>query len=122
MIDHKALVQRCLAAYPAHDRAAVDRALAPDFRFTSPYDDAIDRATYFERCWPNHTRMKAVNVERIVDVGDAAYVTYELVTTDDRHIHNTELFTFDGDQIATVHVFFGEVRDRTGAFQPMTKD
>src|SRR5688572_18322604 len=45
------LVRRCFAAYRAKDRAAIEQLIAKDFRFTSPYDDHIDRAAYFARCW-----------------------------------------------------------------------
>ena len=37
------------AAYMTNDRKIVEDSLADDFRFTSPYDDRIDKATYFER-------------------------------------------------------------------------
>jgi hypothetical protein len=39
------------AAYRVNDRNTVEAVLTEDFRFTSPYDDALDKATYFERCW-----------------------------------------------------------------------
>jgi ketosteroid isomerase-like protein len=41
------------AAYKSGDRKHLEQALAEDFTFTSPYDDRIDKTTYFERCWPN---------------------------------------------------------------------
>jgi hypothetical protein len=50
------IIRAVFAAYLANDRKAVENALTDDFRFTSPYDDHIDKATYFERCWRN-TRM-----------------------------------------------------------------
>lgn len=46
-------IRGIFAAYLSNDRKAVENALAEDFRFTSPYDDAIDKATYFARCWRN---------------------------------------------------------------------
>ena len=46
------LVKRSYAAFAAGDRAAMEAILAPDFHFTSPYDNRIDQATYWERCWP----------------------------------------------------------------------
>ena len=44
-------IRDLFAAYMANDRKAVENAFTEDFRFTSPYDDEIDKATYFERCW-----------------------------------------------------------------------
>lgn len=37
-------------AYEPGDRALLERCLSEDFTFSSPVDDRIDRATYFERC------------------------------------------------------------------------
>ena len=43
--------------------------LADDFTFTSPYDDAIGKAVYFERCWPNNERFASFDIERIFEKG-----------------------------------------------------
>jgi ketosteroid isomerase-like protein len=45
------IIRALFAAYRADDRASVENSFTEDFRFTSPYDDRIDKATYFERCW-----------------------------------------------------------------------
>ena len=45
------VVRNLFAAYLAEDRDAVDAIFSDRFRFTSPFDDHIDKATYFERCW-----------------------------------------------------------------------
>lgn len=114
--DHVTLARRCYAAYTNHDRAALEQLIAADFHFTSPYDDAIDRKMYFARCWPNNERTRSIDIERIVPDGEAAIVTYTLVTRDGKHIHNTERLAFAGDQIASAEVFFGAEHDAHGAF------
>ena len=45
------IIRGLFAAYLSNDRKAVEDAFADGFRFTSPYDDEIDKATYFVRCW-----------------------------------------------------------------------
>ena len=45
------IVRNLFAAYLAGDRDAVEGIFADNFRFTSPFDDRLDKATYFERCW-----------------------------------------------------------------------
>ena len=40
------------------DRGEFEAALTEDFTFTSPYDDHIDKATFFERCWPGQSKQK----------------------------------------------------------------
>jgi len=51
--DSVAIARASYQAYVDKDRAAIEALIAPDFHFTSPLDNRIDRATYFARCWPN---------------------------------------------------------------------
>ncbi|MBV9833054.1 MAG: nuclear transport factor 2 family protein [Alphaproteobacteria bacterium] len=102
-----AIVRRCFDAYRTKDRASIEAVLADDFRFTSPYDDAIDRATYFVRCWTNSGRIRQHDIERIFVQGDSAYVTYLAHIVDGSEFRNTEFFTFRDDKITSVTVYFG---------------
>ena len=121
MTDKADLIRAMFAAYHPHDRAAVERAFADDFTFTSPYDDRIDKAAYFARCWPASISgwMKAQDIERIVVDNDAAFVTYRCVTTDDKSFRNTEFVTFDGERIKTIDVYFGATY-KNGVFEKQT--
>lgn len=94
-------------AYQDDDRDTVERYIAEEFSFTSPYDDAIDRAAYFERCWPNHKMLNTMKVERIFIDSDSAYVTYTATNMSGRAFRNTEYFTFNGGKIASIEVYFG---------------
>jgi len=102
------LVHRFFDAYLTRRRDVMDSGLTDDFRFTSPYDDAIDKATYFERCWPNAERMRGLDVERVFVDGDQAFVTYLFTAPDKKSFRNTEFWTFAGDRLREVHVYFGE--------------
>ena len=73
------MIRAIFAAYLANDRKFVENALSDDFRFTSPYDDNIDKATYFERCWKNSDWIERHELERIFVEGDEAFVTYRCV-------------------------------------------
>jgi ketosteroid isomerase-like protein len=66
------IIRGMFAAYLSKDRDVVERTLTDDFTFSSPYDDAIDRAAYFQRCWPNNQRIRAFDVERIFMEGNEA--------------------------------------------------
>ena len=101
------LIRRYFAAYKAKDRKVLEDGLADDFTFTSPYDDAISKAVYFERCWPNSERIKEHEIERIFEQGEEAFVTYRLVTNSGDQFRNTEFFRFDGDRLNHVDVYFG---------------
>jgi hypothetical protein len=105
--DRLQAVRDCYRAYETGERDLVERHLADDFTFFSPYDVGIDRATYFERCWPNSETIEAFDYVRLVEIGDEVLVTYESTKTDGRRIRNTEIFKFDGDEVASVEVYFG---------------
>jgi len=52
-----AIARACLQAYADKDRATIEALIDDDFHFTSPLDNALDRATYFKICWPNSAAM-----------------------------------------------------------------
>jgi ketosteroid isomerase-like protein len=106
--ENKATIIRAVfAAYMANDRKAVEDALADDFRFTSPYDDRIDKASYFERCWRNTDWIERHELERIFVEGDGGFVTYNCVAKSGKNFRNTEFFGFEGDKIRSIDVYFG---------------
>jgi ketosteroid isomerase-like protein len=109
------IVRGIFAAYIANDRKAVEAALTEDFRFTSPFDDAIDTATYFERCWRNSDWIERHELERIFVEGDEAFVTYKCVAKGGKSFRNTEFFAFDGDKVRRIDVYFGATYEN-GAF------
>jgi ketosteroid isomerase-like protein len=109
------IIRSVFAAYRSKEREVVEELLTEDFTFTSPYDDAIDKAAYFERCWPNSERIRAHTIEKMFGQGDEAFVLYKCITNDGDEFRNTEFFTFEGDQIQQVSVYFGATY-RGGAF------
>src|SRR5256885_15364641 len=109
------VIRALFAAYLSNDRKAVEASFTDDFRFTSPYDDEIDKATYFERCWRVSDWIERQELERIMVEGEAAFVTYRCVARDGKSFRNTEFFTFAGDKIRRIDVYFGATY-RHGAF------
>lgn len=101
------VVRAYFGAYESENRDIAEKLLAKDFTFTSPNDDAIDRATYFERCWPQGEPARDQTIEKIVVDGDKAFVTYSCATGNGQSFRNTEFITFSGEQIASVAVYFG---------------
>jgi ketosteroid isomerase-like protein len=101
------IVRECYAAYETGDRSALDNHLADDLRFFSPPDPGLDRDQYFERCWPNAGSTAGFEYVREIESGDEVVVTYEATRNDGTRFRNTEVFTFDGDQVRRVEVYFG---------------
>jgi ketosteroid isomerase-like protein len=105
--DRLQIVRDCYDAYATGDRRALDEHLSEDFTFFSPPDPGIDRAAYFERCWPNAGLIESYDLVRLAEVGDEVLVTYESTKTDGARFRNTEIHTFDGERIRRVEVYFG---------------
>ena len=113
--DKAEIIRGIFAAYMSNDRKAVENALADDFRFTSPYDDRIDKATYFERCWRNTDWIERHELEKIMVQGDEAFVTYNCVAMGGKSFRNTEVFVFAGNKVRSIDVYFGATY-QDGAF------
>jgi ketosteroid isomerase-like protein len=105
--DRAETIRGIFAAYLHNDRKAVEDALADDFRFNSPFDDGIDKATYFERCWKNADWIERHDLERIFARGDEAFVTYNCIAKGGKSFRNTEFFVFSGDKVSRIDVYFG---------------
>ena len=105
--DRLKLARACYGAYESGDRSVVEELLTEDFTFYSPADVGIDRARYFERCWPNAELIEAFEFKPLVEVGDEVVVTYESTKTDGHRFRNTEVLTFVGDKINKAEVYFG---------------
>jgi ketosteroid isomerase-like protein len=111
------VIRGLFAAYLSNDRNTVEDCFTDDFRFTSPYDDEIDKATYFERCWKSSDWIERQTLERIFAEGDEAFVTYRCVAKGGRSFRNTEFFTFAGNKIKRIDVYFGASYEN-GSFVP----
>jgi ketosteroid isomerase-like protein len=94
-------------AFAAGDRATAERLLSADFTFSSPVDPRLDRAGYFERCWPGAGQGQTFEFVRLLPAGDELTVTYEMTDRDGRRGRNTEVLTFRGEQICRAEVYFG---------------
>jgi ketosteroid isomerase-like protein len=105
--DRIEIVRECYRAYEVGDRSIIERHLSEDFTFFSPPDPGLDRAAYFERCWPNAQTIEAFEFERLIESGDEVVVTYEATKAEGRRFRNTEVFSFAGDRVRRVEVYFG---------------
>jgi ketosteroid isomerase-like protein len=102
-----AIVRAVLEAYSTRDRSALEPLIAADFHFTSPLDNRINRAVYFERCWPNSERIEGFEFVHLVPDADRVFVTYEARAVGGRRFRNTEVLTVRGGQVVEVEVYFG---------------
>lgn len=102
------IVRSCFDAYRNRQREVLENLFAEDFRFTSPYDDAIDKAAYFARCWPvSLDTIHSNTIEDIRESGEHAFVLYKCTTNDGKEFRNTERFTFKDGRLSAIDVYFG---------------
>lgn len=112
--DNAAIVREAFEAFRDRRREDFEALLAPGFVFTSPYDNTINQAEFFHRCWPNGDSLQEFRIERITPDIDGAYITYLFVATDGRSFRNTEYLGVLDGLVRSVHVYFGEsYRDGT---------
>ncbi|HEV7626937.1 MAG TPA: nuclear transport factor 2 family protein [Streptomyces sp.] len=102
------VVRSCIESYVAQDRETAEQLIADDFEFTSPQDDHIDRAAFFDRCFPTADRLRSQETLAVVPAtGDDVFVMYEYeLKTGERH-RNVELSTVRNGRITETQVFFG---------------
>ena len=101
-------VRAFFESYLAQDRAAAERLVADEFVFTSPQDDHIDRATFFERCFPTADRFKDHELLAVVPTeGDDVFVLYEYELEGGQRFRNAEVITVRDGRITESQVFFG---------------
>ena len=101
------LAQQVYDAFAAGDRDAIERLLSDDFAFHAPPDPSLDRAGYFERCWPHSGGGQMFEFVRLIESGDEVVVTYEATRPDGSRFRNTEVLTFDGERVRRAEVYFG---------------
>jgi ketosteroid isomerase-like protein len=102
-----AIARACFKAYLNKDRAAMESLLAEDFHFSSPIDNALDRATYLERCWPNSKLMEAFDYIYQVEEGEHAFIVYEARTSTGKRFRNSEVHTVRDEKLVATEVYFG---------------
>src|SRR5512140_528750 len=109
-MSHSDLIRKYFSAYENKDRKAVESLLSDDFVFTSPYDNRIDRETYFKRCWPYSEQSPTYEIEKVLEGGNEAFILYDCKTKTGGRSRNTEFFTIEGNKIREVEVYFGSAQ------------
>lgn len=105
--DPISVARESYQCYVRKDRATLETLIAPNFHFTSPLDNRIDRRTYFERCWPNSETTESFDEIHLAAHGEQVFITYEGHSTKGNIFRNTEVLTIRNGQIVEAEVYFG---------------
>lgn len=112
--DLRELAKAYYRAFENYDRSFMEEHLAADFTFTSPFDDHIDRAAYFARCWPKQPLHQKFDFITVMADGDKVFVAYDCTMRRPNDLHpsmrfrNAELMTFRDGKLVSTEVFFGD--------------
>ncbi|GAA3502848.1 hypothetical protein GCM10019016_099570 [Streptomyces prasinosporus] len=102
------IVEAAFRHYGSQDRDAASALYADDFSFTSPQDDHIDKAAFFERCFPTAGRMAEQRLLHVVPADEElVLVLYEYALTTGGRYRNMEAIRVRDGLIREVRVFFG---------------
>ena len=105
-MQYETIIRKCFTAWQERDWDSVERLLADDFTFTSPYDDHINKHEYKQKCWNSVKEIEEYKYVTIMESGDEAFVRYKS-RLNGMLVQNTEHFHFQNGKIKGVDVFFG---------------
>jgi ketosteroid isomerase-like protein len=106
-VSPRRVAQRSYEAFAAGDWKFFQKHLAENFTFWSPLDVGLDRAGYFERCWPGAGQGQKFNFLRLIEHDDQVVVTYEMTKPNGEKGRNTEILRVKDNKIISVEVCFG---------------
>lgn len=102
------IVRQYFKAYEAGDRQMIEQLLSNDFRFSSPYDNRIDKNLYMKICWPPHANFSHYDFKTILSDGDDVMLRYECETEHFGRLKNAEYFRLKDGMIVEIVVYFGD--------------
>ena len=100
--------RKCFSAYETKERTLLEDLLSDDFTFTRPHADHVNRAGYFERCWPNSERIHALQIEKLFEGCNVAFVPYECETKRSNNFRDAEWLRFEGGKLKEIEGYFDE--------------
>ncbi len=100
-------MRRLFQVFNDDDRVAAGALIADDYRFTSPMDNGIDKASFFARCWPGDHGMTDFSIDRMLAGGDTVATTFEAKTKDGVRIRTAGVNRVRNGQIFEAEAYFG---------------
>jgi ketosteroid isomerase-like protein len=103
-----AVARGCLDAYVSKDRSAIEALIADDYTFTSPIDNALDRKSYFEICWPEASKLvEDFDYIYQAEDGNRAFLVYEVHMKNGKAFRCSEVHTVRNGKLIASEVYFG---------------
>ncbi|MBV9713094.1 MAG: nuclear transport factor 2 family protein [Ktedonobacteraceae bacterium] len=101
------LIRMLFSAFLSQDRKTLEDLLSDDFTFNSPRDEHINKAAFFEQCFPGSDQFRSHHIEQLFVQGNEALVRYRAELKDGTAFRNTEYIRVEGNKIKETDVYFG---------------
>ncbi|MDQ2720689.1 MAG: hypothetical protein M3Z26_13150 [Bacteroidota bacterium] len=96
------------SGFEKHDWNKVVSQFAKGFNFTSPNnDDHIPVEKFKEKCFGTNKFFKKVIFIKTAESGNDLFLEVEIITTENKIVHNVDVFKFEGGKIKSIETFFG---------------
>lgn len=107
-ITNETIAREFYTQYRARNREALEALMHPDFEFSSPHDDHINRKAYFDKCWKQGDRMKNLTVENVAVTNQYVFVEYKGIWSDGQHWRDVDIFKIEDGKVRHIRVYFGD--------------
>ncbi len=108
MTEKEKAVRAYYSGFEKHNWDTVAAQFSDDFTFTSPNnDDHISVEKFKEKCWGTNSFVKKVSFLEMTESGNTVFLLVEIITTDNKVVRNIDMFSFNGNKIKSIEVFFG---------------
>ena len=107
--EKEKVVKAYYSGFKTKNWDSVAAQFADGFTFTSPdNDDHIPTEKFKEKCFGTAKFFKKVDYLLMTEKGDKLMLLVQIITVDDKVIHNVDVFSFNkSDKIISIEVFFG---------------
>jgi hypothetical protein len=106
--EKEKIIRNYFSGWQNKDWNVVANNLAEGFTFTSPApDDHINMQQFKDKCWVQADHIRTFEFPKVAESGNQAFAIVHVLTTDNRVLRNVEFFTFEGQKIKSIEVFFG---------------
>jgi len=106
--EKETIIKNYFSGWAKKDWSIVANNLAEGFTFTSAApDDHISTKQFKDQCWVQSGHIKGFEFPKFAESGNQVFVIVHVITNDNRVIRNVEFFTFEGQKIKAIEVFFG---------------
>jgi ketosteroid isomerase-like protein len=106
-VEVEKLIRKSYDAFLENDKAILESIFSDDYTFTSPRDDHISKAQFFERCLPGSKLFTSFHIEKVLVDNKDAIVLYKATLKDGTKVNDIEFVKTEDGKISSTEVYFG---------------